>query len=174
MSSSILPRHRGYAGGMAETGAPEVETIGKLVMKTQSRMRRLLDEIEEQQTHLHDVIPLGPGLANATENLLGCDGHSSDKIVAIYGLVSWSRVLGSIDEMHRLYTKQQDGAETARGTAVTPKSASRSAPSWWDEQPTPLADELPEGVDDLSPEARRTVLDLLRVLVVAETGSGPR
>ncbi|MEX5237899.1 hypothetical protein [Kocuria arenosa] len=42
------------------------------------------------------------------------------------------------------------------------------------ERPTPLADELPDGVDDLSPEARRTVLDLLRVLVVAETGNEPR
>lgn len=36
----------------------------------------------------------------------------------------------------------------------------------------PLADELPAGVDNLSPKARRAVIDLLRVLVDAEESDG--
>lgn len=36
----------------------------------------------------------------------------------------------------------------------------------------PLADELPPGVDNLSPKARRAVIDLLRVLVEAEESDG--
>lgn len=35
----------------------------------------------------------------------------------------------------------------------------------------PLADELPEGVDNLSPKARKAVIEMLRVLVAAEKGS---
>ncbi|MFI7744353.1 hypothetical protein [Kocuria rhizosphaericola] len=136
---------------MAETGTPEVETIGRLVMKTRSRMRRLPDEIEEQRIHLHDVIPLGPGLANATENLLGRDGHSSDKSVAIYGLVSWNRMLGSIDEMHRFHAKQQTDSGKPRIPPAPRGTTSRSTLFGWDDRPTPLADELPDGVDGLSP-----------------------
>lgn len=35
----------------------------------------------------------------------------------------------------------------------------------------PLADELPDGVDNLSPRARKAVIEMLRVLVAAEQGS---
>lgn len=50
----------------------------------------------------------------------------------------------------------------------------RRLPEEIEEPPTPLAEEPPDGVGGLSPGARRTVLDLWRVLVVAEAGGTTR
>lgn len=149
-----------------------LETVGRLVMKTQSQMRRLLSEIEEQQDHLDDVIPLGPGLANADEHIRGRDQRSLDTMFAVHQLIAWNRVLCSIDDMHRFHERRQANAEKIRRPSTAPVAAPQPTLSDWGERPTPLADELPDGVDDLSPEARRSVIDLLRVLVVAESGRG--
>lgn len=54
-------------------------------------------------------------------------------------------------------------AGVTEATAFT--AAGRPAPG------PPLADELPDGVDNLSPRARKAVIELLRVLVAAEQGS---
>lgn len=151
-----------------------LEKVGQLVIKARFRMTRLLEEVEEQLNHLHDVIPLGPGLEHATENLLGRDDHGSDLIATIYELISWNQVLHGIDEMRRFQAKHHANTGAMQSAAATQEAAPLSTPSWWEEQPTPLAEELPDGVDDLSPEARRTVLDLLRVLVVAEAGGRGR
>ncbi|MEX5236024.1 hypothetical protein [Kocuria arenosa] len=152
----------------------QLETVGQLVMKTQARMSRLLEEIEQQQVHLNDVIPLGPGLANASETLLGRNGHDTETMFALYQLDAWNGVLRSVDEMNRFHSKHQRESERPRNPAVPPEHDLRSAAARWVEDATPLAYELPDGVDNLSPEARRTVLDLLRVLVVAESGGRPR
>ncbi|MFF0990488.1 hypothetical protein [Kocuria nitroreducens] len=75
---------------------------------------------------------------------------------------------------HRFPAKPQADAVAFHSPSVPSEHTPRSNPSWWGEPPTPQADELPDGVDDLSPEARRTLLDLLRALVVTESGGGPR
>ncbi|MGQ1798078.1 hypothetical protein ACT4S5_13210 [Kocuria oceani] len=156
----------------------QLEAVGRLLMKAQSRMRRLLDEIEQQQVHLDDVIPLGPGLANASETFLGRDEQSKEAMFALYQLDAWNSVLRSIDEMNRFHAQRQAESERLGSSSVSPQQqlehAQELASPQWGERPTPLADELPDGVDDLSPEARRTVLDLLRVLVVAESGGTAR
>lgn len=153
-----------------------LETVGRLVMKTQSRMRRLLEEIEEQQEYLNDILPLGPGLSGLAEGLLGSDKQERDMLIAVGQLISWNRVLGNLDEIRRLHASFDADAEMGAHTTLPLEDQWEISgrPARTRRRPTPLADELPDGVDELSPEARRTVLDLLRVLVAAETGSGPR
>jgi hypothetical protein len=151
-----------------------LETAGQLVIKARHRMTRVLEEIEEQLNHVHNVVTLGPGLEHATDSLLGRDDHGSHLLMTLYELTSWHEVLYGIDEMHRFHAQRHPDADKPHGTAATRSPAPWSNPAWWEGQTTALADELPDGVDDLSPEARRTVLDLLRVLVVAESGGTAR
>ncbi|GAA1747075.1 hypothetical protein [Kocuria aegyptia] len=155
-----------------------LEAVGRFAMKTQSRMRRLLAEIEDQQDHLDDVIPLGPGLQSAVEDLRGHDQVSRETIIAVYELIAWNRVVCNVAEARRIHAETDGDAEMVEQYTVPLRDQmdiSRRPPhNGPRERPTSLADELPDGVDDLSPMARRTVLDLLRVLVVAETGNEPR
>lgn len=156
-----------------------IEEAGRQVQKVQKRMSRLLQELEQQQEHLDEVVPLGPGLLSVVDRAFGRNSDRWGLEQAVHDLRAWNEVLGNIDDLHRTHADLDADAEILEHSATPSwegpfalmhRSTRPSARKERRTQVTPLADELPDGVDELSPEARRTVLDLLRVLVVAETG----
>lgn len=156
-----------------------LEAAGRQVMKIRSRMRRLLAELEDQQNSIHEIVPWGPGLLSVIDRAFGRSDEKWNLVQAVHDLVAWKEVLSNIDDRHRAQEHAGADAEMFRNSsipwdsqiAIGHRSTGPRARMERRVPPTPLADELPDGVDDLSPEARRTVLDLLRVLVVAETGA---
>lgn len=96
-------------------------------------------------------------------------------IDAVHELVAWNDVLGHRDEIHRTHAAIEAHEEMFAHTMLPVDRQLEIISAASDDEPrrhpTPLAEELPDGVDNFASEARRSVLDLLRVLVVAETGA---
>ncbi|MFF0945493.1 hypothetical protein ACFYE2_14880 [Kocuria sp. CPCC 205300] len=116
---------------------------------------------------------MGPGLLSVIDRAFGRNSDRWDLEQAVHDLTAWNEVLGKIDDLHRAHADLDADAEMLEHSATSSwdghfalmhRSTRPSARNEPGTQITPLADELPDGVDDLSREARRTVLDLLRVL----------
>lgn len=95
-----------------------LESTGRLVMKSQSQLRRLLEDIEDQQRHQNDVVPLGPGLKSMADDLFGRDEHRQDLALAVHELVTWNEVLGNIDAIHRTHAEIEADREMFERTVV--------------------------------------------------------